>query len=84
MNDPVAERVNASLQQLRLTTAASTLQTHVQAADERGFSPLQSADHLLADEIAARQERSITVRTKLAHFPMLKSLDSFEFDAQPP
>jgi DNA replication protein DnaC len=83
MNDPVAERVSQSLQLLRLTTSASTLQTHVQAAVERDFSPLQFADHLLTDELAARQERSITVRTKLAHFPVLKSLDSFEFDAQP-
>jgi DNA replication protein DnaC len=83
MNDPVAERVSHSLQQLRLMTAVSTLETHVQAAHDRGFSPLQFADHLLADELVARQERSITVRTKLAHLPVLKSLDSFEFDAQP-
>ncbi len=83
MSDPVAERVSQSLQQLRLTTAATMLQRHVQAAHERDFSPLQFVDHLLADELAARQERSITVRTKLAHFPVLKSLDSFEFDVQP-
>ncbi len=83
MSDPVAERVSQSLELLRLTTAASMLETHVLAAHERDFSPLQFVDHLLADELAARQERSITVRTKLAHFPVLKSLDSFEFDAQP-
>jgi DNA replication protein DnaC len=38
---------------------------------------------LLADELAARKERSIIVRTKLAHFPVLRTLDSFDFDAQP-
>ena len=43
----------------------------------------QFLDLLLAHELSARQERSITVRTKLAHFPTLKSLDSFNFDAQP-
>jgi DNA replication protein DnaC len=83
MSDPLTERVSQSLQQLRLSTAVSTLETHVQVAQQRDFSPLQFVDHLLADEIAARQERSITVRTKLAHFPILKSLDSFDFDAQP-
>ncbi len=83
MIDPTIERVSQSLQQLRLTTAASTLETHVQAAHQREFSPLQFVDHLLADELTARQERSITVRTKLAHFPVLKSFDSFDFDAQP-
>jgi DNA replication protein DnaC len=46
-------------------------------------SLVQFLDHLLADEIAVRQERSISVRTKLAHFPTVKTLDSFEFDAQP-
>ena len=83
MSDLVTDRVSQALLQLRLTTAAGALETHVQAAAQRDFSPLQFVDHLLADELAARQERSITVRTKLAHLPMLKSLDSFDFDVQP-
>lgn len=83
MSDSITERVHQSLQQLRLRTAADVLDTHVRTAQERDFSPLQFVDHLLADELAARQERSITVRTKLAHLPVLKSLDSFDFDVQP-
>jgi DNA replication protein DnaC len=83
MTDVLAERVTQALGQLRLHTAAGMLPEHLKAALERDFSPLQFVDHLLADEISARAERSITVRTKLAHFPVLKSLDSFEFDAQP-
>ncbi len=83
MIDPTIERVSQSLNQLRLTTAASTLETQIREAHARDFSPLQFVDHLLADELATRQERSISVRTKLAHFPVLKSVDSFDFDAQP-
>ena len=47
------------------------------------FHHLRLSTRLLADEIAARQERSIVVRTKLAHLPVCKTLDSFDFDAQP-
>lgn len=83
MSDSITERVTQSLHQLRLRTAADALDSHVRAAQERDFSPLQFVDHLLADELAARQERSITVRTKLAHLPVLKSLESFNFDVQP-
>jgi len=83
MSNVIADRVTQALLQLRLHTAASMLETHVRAAIERDFSTIDFLDHLLADELAARQERSITVRTKLAHLPVLKSLDSFDFDAQP-
>lgn len=83
MSDVTTDRVCQALLQLRLHTAAGMLETHVRAATERDFSTIEFLDHLLADEIAARQERSITVRTKLAHLPILKSLDSFDFDAQP-
>ena len=83
MSQALTEQVTQTLTQLRLNQAAQNLPTHLRNAMEREFSPLEFVDHLLADEVAARQERSIVVRTKLAHFPALKSLDSFEFDAQP-
>jgi DNA replication protein DnaC len=40
-------------------------------------------DALLTDELTARKERSIIVNTKLAHFPAMKTIDSFKFDMQP-
>ena len=83
MSQALTEHVTQTLMQLRLNQAAQNLPTHLRNATEREFSPLQFVDHLLGDEVAARQERSIVVRTKLAHFPMIKSFDSFDFDAQP-
>lgn len=83
MSDLITERVLQALTQLRLQTACATLETHVRTARERERSHVEFLDHLLGDELAARQERSIAVRTKLAHLPILKSLDSFNFDAQP-
>jgi len=76
-------RVSEALGSLRLTTAQASLPHHLRQAAERDLSALDVLDALLADEVAARQERSISVRTKLAHFPVSKTLDSFDFDAQP-
>lgn len=83
MTDLINARVVHSLTSLRLNTAKSALDHHLREARERDLSHVQFLDALLGDELAARQEISIAVRTKLAHFPMLKSLDSFEVDAQP-
>jgi DNA replication protein DnaC len=83
VSDLVTERVLKALTDLRLNTAAAGLDGHLRAASERDFTSLQFLDHLLADEVAVRDERSIAVRTKLAHFPVIKSIESFNFDAQP-
>jgi DNA replication protein DnaC len=83
MSDLVTTRVEQALQTLRLHTALSVLGEHLRKARERELSPLEFLDGLLGDELTTRQERSIIVRTKLAHFPTLKTFDSFDFDAQP-
>jgi DNA replication protein DnaC len=83
MTELLNARVAQSLASLRLKTAKSTLDAHVREARERELSHLQFLDALLIDELTARQESSIAVRTKLAHFAVSKTLDSFEFDAQP-
>jgi len=83
MTELIVSRVTQTLETLKLHAASTALERHLQAAGERDLSHLQFLDALLADETAARQEVSITVRTKLAHFPKIKTLDSFNFDAQP-
>lgn len=83
MTDLVNARVAQHLTSLRLNAARAALDHHVRTAKERDLAHLEFLDGLLADEITARQEISIAVRTKLAHFPVIKTLDSFEFDAQP-
>lgn len=82
MTELLQARVAQSLASLKLAAARAGLDHHLRTANERELSPLEFLDALLADEITARQQISITVRTKLAHFPVVKTLDSFEFDAQ--
>jgi DNA replication protein DnaC len=83
MSELIVARVSQALESLRLHAALGVLDDHVRKARERELSPLEFLDGLLGDELTTRQERSIIVRTKLAHFPSLKTLDSFDFDAQP-
>lgn len=83
MSELLQARVTAALEFLRLNTAKANLTRHLQAAQERELSTIEVLDALLTDELTARKERSIIVNTKLAHFPVIKTLDSFEYDAQP-
>ena len=83
MTELLQQRVSAALSSLKLETASASLERHLQYARERDLSPLQVLDALLDDEITSRQERGIIARTKLAHLPQVKTLDSFDFDAQP-
>jgi len=83
MSELIQARVTAALESLHLNTAKANLMRHLRAAQERDLSTLAVLDALLTDELTARKERSIVVNTKLAHFPVLKTIDSFHFDAQP-
>lgn len=83
MSELLHQRVGAALRALKLETAARELDRHLQHANERDLSALHVLDAMLGDEISSRNERGIIARTKLAHLPQVKTLDSFDFDAQP-
>src|SRR5450631_1140199 len=83
MSELIHARLTAALESLHLNTAKANLMRHLRAAQERDLSTLAVLDALLTDELTARKERSIIVNTKLAHFPVMKTIDSFNFDAQP-
>lgn len=83
MTELILHRVRRHLEMLKLTTANQRLDEHLQRAAERDLSHLDLLDTLLGDELATRAERGVITRTNLAHFPTLKSLDSFDVDAQP-
>lgn len=83
MSELLLHRVRRQLETLKLTTARERLDEHLQRAAQRELSHLDVLDSLLGDELALRAERGLVTRTKLAHFPTLKSLDTFDIDAQP-
>ena len=76
-----AEIVKTQLKSLKLSTAARELDEVL--ARHRSAASLDWLSELFEHEIDARKERSITRRIESARFPELKTLEEFDFDAQP-
>ncbi len=83
MNAPVYERVQSHLSRLKLPRMAECLDGLAEQAAKHEWTYLDFLDHLLEAEVSARSERDIAMKTKLAHFPFIKTLDQFEFGFQP-
>jgi DNA replication protein DnaC len=77
------EKARMHLEQLGLAQAAEVLDARLQAA-AKGQAPYADflAD-LLSVEAAARRERYLITRTRLAHLPFRRTLEEFEFSFQP-
>jgi DNA replication protein DnaC len=77
------ERVSVALARLKLTRMAECLDGLAEHAAADKATYIEFLDQLLAAEVAARAERDVAMKTKLAHFPFLKTLEQFDFAAQP-
>ncbi len=83
MSELAYARVQTALERLNLTRLPDCLDSIAEEAAKQGWNYLEFLDQLLATEIAARTERDIVMKTKLAHFPALKTLEQFDFGFQP-
>ena len=83
MTTPEIEQLTADCTQLRLTRIAATLPTLLEeaAAAELSYSAFLSA--VLRTEVASKQEKHHTMRVQMARFPFHKTLDGFDWKAQP-
>jgi DNA replication protein DnaC len=77
------ERVSAALIRLKLTRIPACLDGIAETAAADELTDLEFLDQLLAAEVAARAERDVAMKLKLAHFPFVRTLDQFDFAAQP-
>ncbi len=77
------EKARSHLESLGLNQAAEMLDSRLDSAAQRQLPyPAFLAD-LLGIEVQARRERYLTTRTRLAHFPFLRTLEQFDFGFQP-
>ena len=83
MTDLAYARVLSHLDRLKLLRMAEALDGIAEQAAKDTCTYVDFLDRLLEAEVSARYERDVAMKTKLAHFPFIKTLDQFDFVFQP-
>ena len=77
------ERVQAYLDRLKLHRMAELIDPVAEQAARDKLSYLDFLDRLLEAEAETRAQRRMVAKTRLAHFPFIKTLADFDFSFQP-
>src|SRR5688572_32987681 len=83
MTDIVRARVEDHLVRLRLGSLAARLDAILSDAARKEPSYLAFLDALLREELDAKQKKRVAMGIQIAHFPVAKTLDEFDFKFQP-
>lgn len=76
-------RLQTAFEQLGWVRIPEILHHHAEAASKNNISYLEFLDNLLQEEICAKNDRYIRMRTRMAHLPFHKTLEEFDFSFQP-
>jgi DNA replication protein DnaC len=79
----VAEALSEILARLKLGAMRDRLDSLLDEAARRELSLREALQLLCEAELARREERRIQMAMGIAKFPFVRTLDGFEFDAQP-
>lgn len=77
------ERLGEQLHRLRLFKSRERLEAILQEATTGELPYAEFLDRLLTEEVASKTLKNVTMRTHLARFPFVKSLETFDFGYQP-
>jgi DNA replication protein DnaC len=83
MTNPQLLRLAEHLQRLKLFKIHERLDSLLQEASTQELTYADFLDRMLAEEVAAKQEKHVTMRTAMARFPYRKTVESFDFGFQP-
>jgi len=83
MEQLTCERLQENLTRLKLVRAAEVLETVAEKAEESQASYLSFLDHLLEEEVAAREKRRIQTALKIAGLPFAKTIEEYDFGFHP-
>jgi DNA replication protein DnaC len=83
MNDHRYEHLQAMLDRLKLTRVPECLDQLAEEAAKESWTYVEFLDRILDVEVSARVERDVTMKTRLARFPFVKTLEQFDFSFQP-
>ncbi len=77
------ERLQEQMRRLRLGRSVEQLPALLENAAKRELSYSDFLEELLTSEITGKHERNTSMRVAMAHFPFVKTLESFEYKFQP-
>lgn len=77
------ERLQAALKQLGLIRISEILHPRAEEASKENISYVEFLDNLLQEELLAKHDRYIQIKTRMAHLPFQKRLEDFDFRFQP-
>jgi DNA replication protein DnaC len=77
------DRLQDNLKRLKLTRAAEVLDTVAARSEDGKASYLSFLDHLLEEEVAAKEKRRIETSMKIAGLPFAKTIEEYEFSFHP-
>lgn len=80
---PQLERVTRYLTRLQLVATRDRLETLLQQAAKEESSYLDFLDRVLGEEVASKNEKRMKMGAQIAHFPLQRSLEDFDFSLQP-
>ncbi len=83
MEQLTSERLQDNLSRLKLSRAAEVLDTVVEQAKENQSSYFSFLDHLLEEEVAAKEGRRIQTAMKTAGLPTAKTIEEYDFSFHP-
>jgi DNA replication protein DnaC len=83
MTDHVYQQLREHLAYLKLGAVAEQLAAALHAAQQNKPSYTQFLHDLLSTEVQATEQRRLDGRLRFASFPQHKTLEQFDYDAQP-
>jgi DNA replication protein DnaC len=77
------ERLQDNLKRLKLNRAAEILDTVIQHASENKTSYITFLDHLLEEEVDAKEKKRTQIAMKSAGLPAAKTIEEYDFSFHP-
>lgn len=81
--NPEQERLAGMLTRLKLTAIRDRLDTLLGEASRQDLNLREALAYLCDAEIAHKDQRRISMGTNIAKFPFVRTLEAFDFEAQP-
>jgi DNA replication protein DnaC len=79
----MVEDLDAMLSRLRLGAIRDQLDGLLEEAAQRNWNLREALAWLCAAEVASKEQRRLAMAMTIAHFPCVRTLEGFEFEAQP-